>query len=87
MVSDVTRYAKKIPGVSDVKVDIVWDPPWSLDKMSSVAKATMRQMGGLATPAPIDYKVAMPQDVGNLVKQEDGSKVLANEHEQGFMVN
>ena len=29
----------------------------------------------------------MPQGVGNLVKQEDGSMVLANEHEQGFMVN
>ena len=29
----------------------------------------------------------MPQGVGQLVKQEDGSLVLANEHEQGFMVN
>ena len=29
----------------------------------------------------------MPQGVGNLVKQEDGSMILANEHEQGFMVN
>jgi len=29
----------------------------------------------------------MPQGVGKLVKQEDGSMVLANEHEQGFMVN
>ena len=29
----------------------------------------------------------MPQGVGKLVKQEDGSMVLANEHDQGFMVN
>ena len=29
----------------------------------------------------------MPQGVGNLIKQEDGSMILANEHEQGFMVN
>ena len=29
----------------------------------------------------------MPQGVGKLVQQEDGSMVLANEHEQGFMVN
>jgi len=29
----------------------------------------------------------LPQGVGKLVKQEDGSMVLANEHEQGFMVN
>ena len=27
------------------------------------------------------------EGVGNLIKQEDGSLVLANEHEQGFMVN
>ena len=33
-------------------------------------------------------KPALPQGVGKLVKQEDGSiMVLANEHDQGFMVN
>jgi len=88
LVSDVTRYAKKVPGVNNVKVDIVWDPPWSMDKMSDDGKAVLKNMGaGLSTPAPIDYEKAMPQGVGNLVKQEDGSMVLANEHEQGFMVN
>ncbi len=88
LVSDVTRYAKKVPGVNNVKVDIVWDPPWSMDKMSDEGKAVLKNMGaGISTPAPIDYERAMPQGVGNLVKQEDGSMVLANEHEQGFMVN
>jgi hypothetical protein len=29
----------------------------------------------------------MPQGIGSLVQQEDGSMVLANEHNQGFMVN
>ena len=42
---------------------------------------------GLNTPAPINYEIALPQGVGKLVQQEDGSMVLANEHEQGFMVN
>ncbi len=87
LVSDVTRYAKKVPGVNNVKVDIVWDPPWSMDKMSDEAKATMKNMGSLTTPAPVNYETAMPQGVGSLVKQEDGSMVLANEHNQGFMVN
>jgi len=88
LVQDVTRYAKKVPGVNNVKVDIVWDPPWSMDKMSDEGKAVLKNMGaGLSTPAPIDYETAMPQGAGNLVKQEDGSMVLANEHEQGFMVN
>ena len=88
LVSDVTRYAKKVPGVNNVKVDIVWDPPWTMDKLSDAAKATLKNMGaGMATPAPINYETAMPQGVGKLVQQEDGSMVLANEHEQGFMVN
>ena len=78
MVDDVKRYTKKVPGVNNVNVDIVWDPPWSMDKMSDEAKAL---------PAPINYETALPQGVGSVVKQEDGSLVLANEHEQGFMVN
>ena len=87
MVDDVTRYAKKVPGVNNVQVDIVWDPPWSMDKMSDEAKAKMKGFGSESTPAPINYETALPQGVGKLVKQEDGSMMLANEHDQGFMVN
>ena len=87
MVDDVKRYAKKVTGVNNVDVEIVWDPPWTMDKMSDEAKAKMKTMGAQSTPAPINYETAVPQGVGNLVKQEDGSLVLANEHEQGFMVN
>jgi len=86
-VDDVTRYAKKVPGVNNVQVDIVWDPPWSMDKMSDDAKAKMKGFGNQSTPAPINYETALPQGVGKLVKQEDGSMMLANEHDQGFMVN
>ena len=91
LVSDVTRYAKKVHGVNNVNIDIVWDPPWSMDKLSDAAKETLKSMGSSAmgnnTPAPINYETAMPQGVGKLVKQDDGAMVLANEHEQGFMVN
>ncbi len=87
MVEDVTRYTKKVPGVNNVQVDIVWDPPWTKDKMSDEAKAMMQKMGSQSTPAPINYEVALPQGVGKMVKQEDGSIMLANEHDQGFMVN
>ncbi len=88
LVQDATRYVKKVPGVNNVNVDIVWDPPWSMDKMSEEAKTKIKNMGaGMNTPAPINYETALPQGVGKLVQQEDGSMVLANEHEQGFMVN
>ena len=88
LVQDVTRHAKKVPGVNSVNVEVVWDPPWTMDKMSDGAREKLKSMGaGAATPAPVDYDTAMPQGVGKLAKQEDGSMVLANEHEQGFMVN
>ena len=88
LVTDATRYVKKVPGVNNVKIDIVWDPPWSMDKMSEEAKTKIKNMGsGMNTPAPINYETALPQGTGKLVQQEDGSMVLANEHDQGFMVN
>ena len=76
MVDDVKRYAKKVSGVNNVDVEIVWDPPWTMDKMSDEAKAMMKTMGSQNTPAPINYETAVPQGVGNLVKQEDGSLSL-----------
>jgi len=87
LVQDVTRYVKKVPGVNDVKVDIVWNPPWTMDKMSEAAKAKLKSFSSTNTPAPIDYETALPQGVGSVVQQEDGGMVLANEHNQGFMVN
>ncbi|WP_268544094.1 PqqD family peptide modification chaperone [Candidatus Nitrosotenuis cloacae] len=87
LVADVTRYTKKVPGVNDVKVDIVWDPPWTMDKMAESAKAKLKSLSSRGSPAPIDYETALPQGVGSLVQQEDGGMVLANEHNQGFMVN
>jgi FeS assembly SUF system protein len=35
---EVKQRIAKIPEVADVKVDIVWDPPWDRDRMSDAAK-------------------------------------------------
>jgi metal-sulfur cluster biosynthetic enzyme len=88
LIQDVTRFAKKVPGVNNVKVDIVWEPKWTMNSMTEEGKAKIKNMSaGMTTPAPINYETALPQGTGKLVQQEDGSMVLANEHEQGFMVN
>lgn len=34
----VKKAVEAVPGVADVKVDIVWDPPWTRDRMSDAAK-------------------------------------------------
>ena len=35
---EVRNRIAQIPDVTDVKVDIVWDPPWDRDRMSDAAK-------------------------------------------------
>ncbi|HXV38362.1 MAG TPA: PqqD family peptide modification chaperone [Nitrosopumilaceae archaeon] len=86
LVSDVKRYVNKVPGVNGVNVEIVWEPVWTPEKMSEAGKKLINY-GKQKTITPINYEIAMPQGVGSVVKQEDGSLILMNEHEQGFMVN
>jgi FeS assembly SUF system protein len=35
---EVATKVKAVPGVSDAKVDVVWEPAWTKDRMSDVAK-------------------------------------------------
>jgi len=36
--SEVKENIKKVEGVSDVNLNLVWEPPWDKDKMSEAAK-------------------------------------------------
>jgi metal-sulfur cluster biosynthetic enzyme len=86
LVSDVKRYVGKINGIRDIDVEIVWDPPWNIDKIDPVVREKM----GFGKPKlrfQVDYEKYQPQMKGQLIKQEDGSLMLANDKEQGFMVN
>ncbi len=35
---EVESKVKRVPGVSDVRVEVVWDPPWTPDRMSEAAR-------------------------------------------------
>jgi FeS assembly SUF system protein len=35
---EVASKVKAVPGVADAKVDVVWEPSWTKDRMSDVAK-------------------------------------------------
>jgi len=41
LVSDVKRYVGKINGIGNIDVQIVWDPPWSIEKMDPGAREKM----------------------------------------------
>ena len=86
MVNDVKNSVGKINGVGDINVEIVWDPPWSIDKMDPKA----REVLGFGKPKlrfQIDYENALPKKIGTLQKSEDGSLILVNKGERSYMVN
>ena len=35
---EVRQKVREVPGVTDVTVEVVWDPPWTMDRMSDAAK-------------------------------------------------
>jgi FeS assembly SUF system protein len=35
---EVAEKVKAVPGVADARVEVVWEPPWSKDRMSEAAK-------------------------------------------------
>jgi FeS assembly SUF system protein len=35
---EVAHKVREVPGVTDAKVDVVWEPAWTKDRMSDVAK-------------------------------------------------
>ncbi len=47
--AEVERAARSVPGVTDVKVELTFDPPWSKERMSD----EVRMMLGLDDIVPI----------------------------------
>ncbi len=41
---DARRIVAALPGVSDVDVELIWDPPWDLSRMSDVARLELGMM-------------------------------------------
>ena len=38
---EVERRVREVSGINDVRVEIVWDPPWTKDRMSETAKLAL----------------------------------------------
>ena len=39
LIAGVEDRIRQLPGVTDLKVDVVWEPPWSPQRMSPLARA------------------------------------------------
>jgi FeS assembly SUF system protein len=44
MPAEIEEKVKAISGVSGVKIDVVWDPPWDPSKMSEAARLQLGMM-------------------------------------------
>ncbi len=45
ILDDVRERLLRVPGVGRVEIEIVWDPPWTRDRLSAEGKARLRAMG------------------------------------------
>ena len=50
--AEVERKLAALPGVREVKVEVVFDPPWDKSRMSEAAKLHLGFDSDFATPAP-----------------------------------
>lgn len=85
LVKDVKKYLGKVTGIGSINVEIVWDPPWSPDRMSPEAKEKI--YGKKSLRFSIDLEKSKLAKLGNVIQQQDGSLALVNDQNQGFMVN
>ena len=42
---DIRERLRRVPGVRDVVIDVVWDPPWTKDRLSERARRELRRCG------------------------------------------
>src|SRR6266571_6459961 len=82
----VKELIEKIPGVRHADVDIVWDPPWTPDKMSAAARERLQSK---EEPVTIEFNPASfkPMKKGHIAKNPDGTIVLINEANSRYLGN
>ena len=76
----------KIPGVKKAEVDIVWEPPWTPERMSAEAK---QRLQSAQEPVTIEFNrtTYKPKKRGHIAKNPDGKVVLINEANNRYLGN
>jgi metal-sulfur cluster biosynthetic enzyme len=78
LMHQVQTEIEKIPGVKKAEVEIVWDPPWTPDKMNPEAKKRL-EAGQEQVTIEFNPATFKPEKKGHIAKNPDGKIVLINE--------
>jgi metal-sulfur cluster biosynthetic enzyme len=84
LMHEVQTQIEKIPGVKSAEVEIVWDPPWTPEKMSPEAK---KRLQAAQEPITIEFNPGTfrPHKKGHIAKNPDGKIVLINESNSRYL--
>lgn len=84
LMNQVQKEIEKIPGVKNAEVEVVWEPPWTPDKMSAEAK---KRLEAAQEPVTIEFNPATfkPRKKGHIAKNPDGKIVLINEANSRYL--
>lgn len=79
----------KLPGVTSAEVEVVWDPPWTPDKMSKTGREKLQAMQEDSSEIQLDFDPSTfkPTKKGHMVKNPDGTMILINLANARFRVN
>jgi len=78
LMHQVQTEIEKIPGVKKAEVEIVWDPPWTPDKMNPEARKQL-EAGQETVTIELNPATFKPKKKGHIAKTPDGKIVLINE--------
>ena len=88
LVRDVKKNLGEVPGIGNINVQIVWDPPWSPELMTEEGKKKLDMLrSSEALRFAIDYEKTKIVKQGTSVQLKDGSLELLNPEKKNYGVN
>lgn len=88
LIRDVKKYLGEVPGIGNIDVQIVWEPPWSPERMTEEGKKKLDLLrSSEALRFAIDYEKTKIVKQGTSVVLKDGSIELLNPENKNYGVN